>query len=102
MDKKTEEGLQTLAKCSEVAKRAANLIEDNLPDYFEDFSDREDYRIRAAMYLEDYNKVHPLRLDDMIEGDGPSLIHDVTGILRNWNPTTKTMEDTYWSPRYSA
>ncbi len=68
-----------------------------------------DRTITTLALLECHTEAQPLRLADMAEAaaDGnegrfyPSLIHDVAGIVRNYNPSTRRL-DNFFMPRFSA
>lgn len=93
----------TLMLCRDIASKAAGIIEEVKPDYFHNSEQKKSFITLATMAIDDCDKCHPLRLQDMLDSDDHgSLIHDVTGIVRNWDPATQSLEGNGWTPRYLA
>lgn len=47
------------------------------------------------------NKINPLRLDDLLASDNFSFMHDVCGIVNNYNWMTGELENCFL-PRFSV
>ena len=74
---------------SKIAKRAIVEL---------DFSPSQ--QMDLMMDIEFAHEENPIEIDQLLEADIGNFAHDIHGIYRNFNRTTKSMEN-YFVPRYA-
>lgn len=57
-------------------------------------------KMNIMMDLDSVHEINPLRLKDLLEANSSNFTHDIAGILKHFDRTTKKLDPT-WSPRYS-
>lgn len=94
--------IETLKLCKAVAERSAGIIEEFMPEHFDDSEMKRTHIQMATLCLDDCHRKYPLRLQEMLETeDKGSVVHDVNGIMKYWNPTAKKLEQGFM-PRYAS
>ena len=80
-----------------LARSVTETIEGINPDWFRQnhYGDGETFRQTVVLCLLDANEIVPVDFDRLLASGDANIMHDVMGIMNNWNIYTQEMDNCF-------
>jgi len=89
--------MESVEAIKELARVVTTTIEGIDPSFFDrnQYGDAATFRQTVVLCLMDANDVVPVDFDRLLESGDANIMHDVMGIMNNWNIYKKEMENCF-------